>query len=119
VRLLLNNLTNFARQYKGTDKRQVGREVGLAAETPSGLTGGLAGRTPTPSLEMMADERADAVRRAVERLPDDYRTVIVLRNQEDRSFADIAAVMGRSENAVRKLWFRAVELLQQELDAPP
>ena len=47
----------------------------------------------------------------------DYRRVIVLRNQEDRPFEEIAVMMNRSENAVRKLWFRAIELLQQEMDA--
>jgi RNA polymerase sigma-70 factor (ECF subfamily) len=120
VRLLLNNAANFARHYKATDKRQVGREVGLPAHTPSGPAGaGLAGGGPTPSVELMAGEQAAALHRAIARLPEDYRRVIVLRNQEDRPFAVIAAVMGRSENAVRKLWFRAVELLQREMDAPP
>jgi RNA polymerase sigma-70 factor (ECF subfamily) len=120
VRLMLNNVANFARRYKATDKRQVAREVGLPAQTPTGPAGGgLPGDTPTPSAELMADERVAALHRAIDRLPDDYRRVIVLRNREDRPFAEIAALMDRTENAIRKLWFRAVERLQEELDAPP
>ncbi len=116
LRLMENNLANFARAYKGTEKRQIAREVGLASERPSGVNGTIADGTPTPSVEAMADERATALARAIEQLSQDYRQVIILRNREDRSFAEIAATMQRSENAVRKLWFRAVEALQKELD---
>lgn len=120
VRLMVNNAMNFARTYKATDKRQVSREVGLPQNTPTGPAGGdLPGDTPTPSVEMMAEERAIALKQAIARLPEDYQRVIVLRNQDDRAFGDIAELMGRTENAVRKLWFRAVEQLQQEMDAAP
>ncbi len=63
----------------------------------------------------MAEEQAVKVRRALETLPEDYRQVIVWRYQEERSFAEIAERMGRTENAVRKLWFRAIERLEQAL----
>jgi RNA polymerase sigma-70 factor (ECF subfamily) len=65
----------------------------------------------------MAGERADAVRSAIARLPDDYQTVLRLRYDEDLPFDEVARQMGRTPNAVRKLWSRAVERLQQEL--PP
>jgi RNA polymerase sigma-70 factor (ECF subfamily) len=117
-RLLLNNLANFARHYRATDKRRIEREVTLPAERPSGGSD-LPGADPTPSVLASDRETAEAIGRALARLPDDYRQVIVLRNQEDRSFEEIAALLGRSENAARKLWFRAIERLQQELSAPP
>jgi RNA polymerase sigma-70 factor (ECF subfamily) len=118
VRLMVNNALNFARTYKSTGKRQVSREVGLPQNTPTGPAGGdLPGDTPTPSVEMMAEERTAALKRAIANLPEDHQRVIVLRNQEDRAFNEIAELMGRTENAVRKLWFRAVEQLQQEMDA--
>jgi RNA polymerase sigma-70 factor, ECF subfamily len=119
LRLMENNLANFARSYKGTEKRQIAREVGLASDRTSGMTGGIADDTPTPSMEAMADEREAALARAIDRLPADYRQVITLRNREDQPFAEIAAIMQRSENAVRKLWFRAVEALQKELNTVP
>jgi RNA polymerase sigma-70 factor (ECF subfamily) len=61
---------------------------------------------------------AQRVEHCLDRLPDDYRQVITLRYREDRPFDEIARLIGRSENAVRKLWFRAIERLQQELDTP-
>jgi len=112
--LLLNNAADFARGFQDTDKRRIDREVGLPGGT-SDAGGDLAGDTPTPSVNAMAEEQAAKVRRALETLPEDYRQVIVWRYQEERSFAEIAERMGRTENAVRKLWFRAIERLEQEL----
>jgi RNA polymerase sigma-70 factor (ECF subfamily) len=118
-RLLLNNLANFRRDYQ-RDKRRATREVALpGGDSSCRPEGGLPAGTPTPSVEAMRDEQRQALDRAVERLPEDYRRVIQLRYREERSFEDIAAAMQRSPNAVRKLWARAIERLQQELEAPP
>ncbi|MCI0377547.1 MAG: sigma-70 family RNA polymerase sigma factor [Gemmataceae bacterium] len=117
-RMLVNNLANFARHYRGTTKRQIDRERALQADSTSQGPGtGLAADTPTPSRQAVSREEASAVESAIARLPEDYRRVIILRNQEDRPFDEIARLMERSENAVRKLWFRAIEQLQQELEA--
>jgi len=114
--LLRNNLANFARDYRQTGKRRIDREVAL--DTPDS-SGGPAGQVPTdstsPSGHAAADEQADMVRRTVERLPEDYRRVLTLRYQEGRSFDEIAQLLGRSSNAARKLWSRAVERLEEEL----
>jgi RNA polymerase sigma-70 factor (ECF subfamily) len=114
---LLHNLANFTRRYRDTDKREVARETPIDAERSSG--GGaaeLAADMPSPSAEMILGERLHEVDAALSRLPDDYRRVIMWRYQEGRAFSEIAEAFGRSENAVRKLWFRAIERLQQELE---
>jgi RNA polymerase sigma-70 factor (ECF subfamily) len=109
--MLLHNAADFARGYLETDKRRADREVGLpGADTSNG--GDIASDTPTPSAHAMVGEQEEKVRLALEGLPPDYRQVIVWRYQEELSFAEIAQRMGRSENAVRKLWFRAVERLE-------
>jgi RNA polymerase sigma-70 factor (ECF subfamily) len=118
-RLLQNNIADFTRRYRDTGKRQAGREVALQAETPSGAGPRLATDTPTPSQHLMAQERSEQLRCALERLPEEYRRVITLRYQEERSFEDIGRLMERTPNGARKLWLRAVERLQQELEAPP
>jgi RNA polymerase sigma-70 factor (ECF subfamily) len=118
--LLLNNVANFARCYRATGKRQVGREVRLESADSSGAgNAGLVAGTSSPSTEAMAHEKAEAVARALERLPEDYRRVITLRNQERREFDDIGRLMDRSPDAARRLWSRAIERLQQELEATP
>jgi RNA polymerase sigma-70 factor (ECF subfamily) len=116
-RLLLNNVANFVRHYRATAKRKVGREVELKADTSSlDWAASLAADTPSPSGQAMAHEQTEALERALERLPEDYRRIIVLRNREDRSFEEIAQFMERSENAVRKLWFRAIQTLRQAME---
>jgi RNA polymerase sigma-70 factor (ECF subfamily) len=119
-RLLLNNVANFARGFRETAKRQVGREVPLGADgsSASGAPEPPAD-TPTPSWLAVQGEEAEALMRALGRLPDDYRRVLLLRHQEGHSFQEIADAMGRTPNAVHHLWARAVERLQEELETPP
>jgi len=115
-RLLLNNLANFVRDYRETTKRQVAREVRLP-DTDSSRPGDLApvGSEPTPSKQAMAHEHAAAVLHALDQLPPDHRQVVLLRYQDEKSFDEIGEIMGRSANAVRKLWLRALERLKQDL----
>jgi RNA polymerase sigma-70 factor (ECF subfamily) len=118
-RLLLNNLANFRRDFRRA-KRRVTREVALpGGDSGSRPIDGLPGGTPTPSVEVMRDEERQALDRAMERLPEDYRRIIQLRYREERSFEEIAALMQRSPNAVRKLWARAIKRLQHELETLP
>jgi RNA polymerase sigma-70 factor, ECF subfamily len=62
----------------------------------------------------VADEEAEALRAAVERLPGDYRQVIELRYYRQLAFEQIGDEMGRSPEAARKLWVRAMDCLRQE-----
>jgi RNA polymerase sigma-70 factor (ECF subfamily) len=113
------NAANVRREFH-TAKRDVGREVALSdpASSNDGLAQ-LAATGPSPSGRAAAGEEAQAIDRALARLPEDYRQVIVLRIREQRSFAEVGKVMNRSADAVRKLWTRAVERLQQELKQSP
>jgi RNA polymerase sigma-70 factor (ECF subfamily) len=114
-RLLLNNLVSFTRQYRGTDKRQIGREVVLRSGDSSCVgRGEPAADAPSPSRQAMAHEQAEATRRALERLPEDYRRVLLLRYQEGQSFEEIGRTLGRTANAVRKLWLRAIARLRED-----
>jgi RNA polymerase sigma-70 factor, ECF subfamily len=117
-RLLLNNLANFRRDFH-RDKRRLSREVSLTISDSSTQDPGQprAG-TPSPSMALMRGEETEALERALEQLPEDYRRVIHLRYREEQSFEAIAELMKRSQNAVRKLWTRAIESLQEKLEAP-
>jgi RNA polymerase sigma-70 factor (ECF subfamily) len=118
--LLLNNLADFVRRYRATGKRRISREV---APSPgdSSTSGGVepAADTPSPSATAMGAEQAAALERALDRLPEDYREVLTLRYQGELSFEEIGLRLGRSGNAARKLWLRALRKLEQELEAPP
>jgi RNA polymerase sigma-70 factor (ECF subfamily) len=116
-RVLLNNLADFARLYRATDKRQVAREIGLASCDSSEPRGAeLAADISSPSGQAMRHEQIEAVKKAMERLPEDYPRVLLLRYQDERSFDEIGRLIDRTANAARKLWLRAVERLQHELN---
>jgi RNA polymerase sigma-70 factor (ECF subfamily) len=116
LRQVLNhNVGNFTRRFRAVGKRAVGREVDLPADRQSGgLAPVPAKSTLTPSGVAIEQEEALALRRAVERLPEDYRQVVVLRFEDERSFEEIGRLTGRSADAARKVWARAMERLRQE-----
>jgi RNA polymerase sigma-70 factor (ECF subfamily) len=79
----------------------------------------LTGSSSGPVGHAARREQAARLLVAVERLPEDYRTVIDLRNLKELPFEDVAQRMGRSSAAVRKLWTRAMDRLRQELGDEP
>lgn len=111
--ILLNNIANSVRYFEQTQKRQVSREVPL--DGPYRAEGSLADPGPSPSKDLISHEREQELQRALERLPAEMKSAIVLRNREHLSFAEIGAQLHRSSEAARKLWARAIERLQQEL----
>jgi RNA polymerase sigma-70 factor (ECF subfamily) len=76
----------------------------------------LAARLPSPSTHAIRREQAILLADALETLPPDYREVFVLRILEHVPVEEIAARMGRSVNAVRKLWTRAMLALERALE---
>ena len=60
----------------------------------------------SPSAVASMREEAQRVQRALDLLPNDYRQVIVLRTLEHQPSPEVAQIVGRSEDAVRKLWVR-------------
>jgi RNA polymerase sigma-70 factor (ECF subfamily) len=112
-------LSNLLRRYFGTQGRDVRLERELAGEldrSSQALDGGFADPGPTPSKLAVGRERAVLLADALGRLPDDYREVIILRNLEELPFAEVAKRMRRSEDAVQKLWVRALARLRAALD---
>jgi RNA polymerase sigma-70 factor (ECF subfamily) len=118
--LLLNNVGNFTRRYRATAKRRVGREVSVEPDGTSIERGGaLAADQTSPSGVAAKREETESLLQALERLPEDYRRVIVLRYQEQLPFEEIAQRMNRSGNAVRIIWSRAIRQLGEQLKEPP
>jgi RNA polymerase sigma-70 factor (ECF subfamily) len=117
-RLLLNNLSNFSRDYREAAKRSIEREVPLDNGS-AGAAEAVPSDSLSPSAHALAGEQREALERVLQRLPADYQEVIRLRYQEELSFTEIAALMQRSSNAVRKLWLRAVEQVRKEMAPPP
>jgi RNA polymerase sigma-70 factor (ECF subfamily) len=115
-RILLNNLGNLTRHYRQTGKRQVRREVDMADVPLEELVEPLTDHGGSPSAQARARERDEALERALAQLSEAQREVIRLRNYERLSFEDVGRRMGRSAEAARKLWGRAIEQLQRLLE---
>lgn len=113
--LLLHRAANFRRQHRSL-KRNAQREMPLQAGASSDdRAAALPGAGPSPSGQAMACEEAQMLRKALAQLPADYQRVLTLRYFEDRSFEEIGPLMGRTANAARLLWLRAIERLQDHL----
>jgi RNA polymerase sigma-70 factor (ECF subfamily) len=117
--ILLHNLANQRRRFQGTGKRLASREVPLDADESGPHVQQLVDDGPSPSSAARANERDEALERALAQLSDDQREAIVRHTRDKQTFAQIGAALGRSPEAARKLWTRALERLQHILETGP
>jgi RNA polymerase sigma-70 factor, ECF subfamily len=103
-------LFRIARNVIANERRRDRRRPVSPLEAASGVP------APDDVAELAAAREAnDWAWRAVERLPEDRRRVIVLRFVNEMSTAEIAAILGRSEGAVRVLLHRALRSVAEDL----
>jgi RNA polymerase sigma-70 factor (ECF subfamily) len=116
ARIVENKARAMVRDHLGTAKRAALREVSRGARVD---TGQFRARAASPSQMAIAAELEEAVREALADLPEDYRKVLRLLQQEHLTFAQASVRMQRSLPAVRKLYGRALARLAEALDVPP
>ena len=68
-----------------------------------------------PESDLLLQERRKRVHQAISNLPENQRSAVLLRRFEDLSYAEIAAVLGVSEKAVKSLLSRAKVNLRKHL----
>jgi RNA polymerase sigma-70 factor (ECF subfamily) len=117
--ILASRVAKLVRHFYGTQRRDVRLERELASEfaESSRLIRGLP-VDPAPSPSRVADRREQAVRvaAAMQQLTADHRRVLVLRHIDGLKFPQIAERMGRTPDAVTKLWARAIRRLRALLE---
>ncbi|HMW03192.1 MAG TPA: sigma-70 family RNA polymerase sigma factor, partial [Acidobacteriota bacterium] len=69
---------------------------------------------PTPETELVQKEQTNLVFSLIGRLPDHQRAVILLREQEEMSYSQIAEVLGVPESKVKIDLFRARMALREQ-----
>jgi RNA polymerase sigma-70 factor, ECF subfamily len=117
--ILLHNLANLARRYRATEKRCIDLERPIDEGRVEARDGRHPSQTATDLVDLLIKrEEATALSQALERLNELDRQVIHWRQWEKHSFPEIGTRLGKSAEAARKIWSRAVERLQLELDAP-
>ncbi|MBI3042560.1 MAG: sigma-70 family RNA polymerase sigma factor [Betaproteobacteria bacterium] len=69
------------------------------------------GEAADPAGQLQAKQRLRALEAALNRLPDDQREIVLLREIEDMSYSEISAALGISEGTVKSRLARAREAL--------
>lgn len=70
---------------------------------------------PTPEATTATSQARELLEHAIERLPETYRTVVVMREVEDMSVAETASSLGVTEAVVKTRLHRAHAMLRKEL----
>lgn len=112
-KILVRNVMDVARRYK-TAGRDVRREE---AWDPGRVVHRIhrIGRVAiqgSPSASAQRRELGVVLANSLAELQDDHRQVIILRNLNGLSWTEVAKKMGRSDEAARKLWTRALAELK-------
>ncbi len=92
--------------------------VSLDAETGAteqSLASTLPSPESAPNEQLLATERAAAVRAAVNQLPTDLREAIVLCEWEERSMVEAARILDTTPKAVESRCYRARQILRERL----
>ena len=84
-------------------------------ETEQSIGSTLPANSPAPSEVALAEERAVAVRLAVQKLPEDLRAAIMLCEWEERSLAEAAIILEATPKAVESRLYRARGILRERL----
>jgi RNA polymerase sigma-70 factor, ECF subfamily len=122
-RILAHNLFNEARRFAAR-QRDASREVSLEQMQQglerSSLTLGrcIAADQPSPSSIVRENEAALRLAETLARLPDDYRSVIILRVLEGLPAEEVGQQMNRSPGAIRMLQMRALAALRELMSEP-
>jgi RNA polymerase sigma-70 factor, ECF subfamily len=114
-------LANQIRRYFGTKRRDLRLERELADDldrSSCAIDGALVAPQSSPSHQASRREQSILLADALQRLPEDYREVIILRQLEDLSFPEVSRRMGRSEDSVKNLWARALAKLRRMMEDP-
>jgi RNA polymerase sigma-70 factor (ECF subfamily) len=117
--ILCARMANVVRHFVGTKGRDIRMERDLAAELDQSsrlLDAGLVAVQSTPSQQASKRETSVLLADALDRLPEDYREAIILRQLEGLSFTEVAERMNRSEDSVQKLWVRGLAKLRREVE---
>jgi len=107
---IVENRIRDKRDFFSARKRDVAREEPLEREERR-ESRFIAGSEPTPSRRLVLSEQLLQLERAMDRLPSEYREIIIRAKHEGMSLEEIAEAMGRSKDAARMLLARALTRL--------
>jgi RNA polymerase sigma-70 factor (ECF subfamily) len=98
--------------YHHRQRREAAREVPAGDDLP------VAAEARSALSQVILDERARQLEAAIETLSPGHRDVILLRKFEELTFPEIAGRLGKSEDACRMLFARAMTALTMAMQNP-
>ena len=69
----------------------------------------------SPDKSILSDERASIIETAIDELPENYKTAIILRHSEEKSYEEISKILNIPLGTVKARIFRAREMLKKKL----
>jgi RNA polymerase sigma-70 factor (ECF subfamily) len=107
-RVAVNAATDYRKKWR--------RRKGLSLEDSPTGPDGLMDEGPRPERFAHGRELGDRLEDAMEKLPDKYRKILVLREYEGLSYEEIGRVLGLRKGTVESRLFRARERLKNLLE---
>jgi len=117
--ILKHNVMDAVRRFDMAQKRAAKREVSLSVVVDRHGISVFPTAGNAPDHSAIRREDAALLAGVLARVPDDYQKILRLRYWDGLTFPQIATRIGRSEEAARKLWYRALARLTLELQARP
>ena len=117
--ILARTLLREIDRHVKAEKRDVRREVSFDSRNKNlssscvQVASLIAAKQDSPSEIVSNEEQTARIADLISLLPKDYQTVVMLRNFGGLRFEDVAVEMGRSSQAVRLLWLRAIKRLRK------
>ena len=71
--------------------------------------------TDQPEIAFQKKVSSETLKRAIKILPQKYRDIVILRIYAELSFAEIGKKVGITENSAKVIFFRAKNMLKEEL----
>jgi RNA polymerase sigma-70 factor (ECF subfamily) len=102
------------RRFHLAARRDVRRDVWVPDSSSIVLANQLVAAGPCPWEAVEARERVELLSRAIDQLKDTDREVLLLRHVEDLGHAEIACLLGVSEEAARQRYGRALDRLSRK-----
>ena len=113
-RITVNAATDYLSRASRRRLRLVEEDAVL--DEGARLHGGMDVEGQSPAAPLLRDELALVTRQIVDKLPEKYRTILVLREFEDLSYNEIAEVLQCNLGTVESRLFRARQRFKEQLE---
>lgn len=97
------------------DRRKDKLHDSIDEKVEEGAPRQLPDREANVEQRMLREARLGEIRQAIEELPEKQRSAVLMHKYQEMEYAQIAAILGCSESAVKSLLFRAYESLRMRL----